>query len=402
MEAFLNFLEKVLIWFFAVLFAVILAYGLMRYNRHQASESDPWIRAERDGTAEAYMKFLKSCDACSQKEVAQKKLDDLQKSQGLVSRLSAVGITGRDGITRPVFSSDGHLVLAMGGSLPRFWNAESGVQDSLGETIFAKLGKTMLNSVDISPDGRNLVGGGPGRQSGTLVSWDLSLGSRVGLQEVDGFDVRYVQYSIDGAWVGWMGDGPIGIWNPLARTFLRATHAGVQSLAFRTGSEGRQELLTVAGKELMVWELEHLDPVKRVRIDSDRNLLGLSRDGKVLLYSDVTALEIWDSASEKMVALIRDLKGSVESFCSVPGASYLVVGTSEGSVFIIDPAQPEIALGSVEAHEGPIEGLSCSSTGQFVTTSWDSAKVWSLAKIMRESDSLKESRGSRGNREAVH
>ena len=160
--------------------------------------------------------------------------------------------------------------------------------------------------------------------------------------------------------------------------------------------------MTVAGKELMVWELEHLDPVKRVRIDSDRKLLGLSRDGKVLLYSDAMALEIWDSASEKMVALIRDLKGTVESFCSVSGSNNLVVGTSEGFVFILDPAQPEIPLGSVEAHEGPVEGLSCSSAGQFVTTSWDSAKVWSLEKIMRESDSPKESRVSRGSREAVH
>ncbi len=402
MEAFLNFLERVLIWFFAVLFAVILAYGLMRYNRHQTSESDPWIRAEREGTAEAYMKFLKACDACAQKEAAQRKLDDLQKSQGLVSRLSAAGITGREGITRPVFSSDGHLVLAMGGSLPRLWNAETGEKDTMGEALFAKIGKTMLNSVDISPDGHNLVGGGPGRQSGTLIGWDLNTGSRVGLQEVDGFDVRYVQYSMDGLWVGWMGDGPIGIWNPMARTFLRATHSGVQSIAFRLNSEGRPELLTVAGKELMVWELEHLDPIKRVRIDSDRNLLGLSRDGKALLYSNASALEIWDSDSEKMVALIRDLKGSVTSFCNVPSSSYLVLGTSEGLVFIIDSAQSEIPIGSVEAHEGPIEGLSCSSTGQFVTTSWDSAKIWSLAKIIRGNDSSKESRASHRNREAIH
>lgn len=384
MNAFLNLLEKILTWFFVVAFAVILSYGFMRYSNQNKVATDPWVRAQKKATIGGYIDFLRECEhGCSQKLAAEKSLDDLQRPIGLMSRLSRVHLADRDGISHPVLSSDGKSIMALGGFSAGFWDAETGNRDSRADSLLKGLSGLSLSSVDIAPDGRRVAAGALGSQNGLLLSWELNSNAHIASQEVEGYDVKFVQYSTDGIWLGWLGAGPVGVWNPATGVFLRSTHAGAKSLAFRAVEGGPVEFITASEKEFMVWDPVTMDAKAKVRVDSDRPLLGLSRDGRLIAFTDGRVLEVWDTLSAKMLASLRDLNGDVVSFCREPASGNVVVGTQAGLMYLWSPEKSVVPSASIEAHEGPIENLYCSGAGFVVSTSWDSAKVWSLERFKK-------------------
>ena len=75
MSAFLDWLEKVLTWFFALAFGALLIFGGLRYKSHLDEESDPWLQARKMNTAGAYLAFLRQCHSCPQQADAYKALD---------------------------------------------------------------------------------------------------------------------------------------------------------------------------------------------------------------------------------------------------------------------------------------------------------------------------------------
>jgi WD40 repeat protein len=301
---------------------------------------------------------------------------------GMLARLSREHLAERASISNPVFSPDGKSVLATAGKGPDFWDAETGRRDSHGDKTFTKSGgRHQVDALDFAADGRRIGAGMPGRDGGRLMIWDLTSEALVGEREVEASDIRGVLFSPDSIWLAWRGDGPVGVWNPLMSRFLRGTHEGITSMAFLQAQNGRTYLLTAGGRELITWELATMEMAKQQTMNSDRPLLGLSRDGRVVGFSDGRVLELWDAATVRPLAELRDLKGDITAFCRDTASGRIVVGTQLGRLYLWDPLASPVPLGHVAAHEGPVENLACGAEGRAVSIGWDGAKVWNLEKI---------------------
>lgn len=382
MESFLNSLEKFLTWFFALAFGALLIYGGLRYRSHVEEESDLLLQAKKQNTPEAYLAFLRNCHQCPEEKAAQRALDDLHRGMGMLARLTRDHLPERASISKPVFSPDGKTILATAGKGPDFWDAETGRRDSHGDKTFTKSGgRHQVDALDFAPDGRRVGAGMPGRDGGRLMIWDLTSEALVGEREVEDADVRGVLFSPDSIWLAWRGDGPVGIWNPLMGRFLRGTHEGISSMAFLQAPNGRTYFLTVGGRELITWEPTTMEMLKEQSMDSDRPLLGLSCDGRVVGFSDGRVLELWDTATVRAFAELRDLTGDITAFCRDTASGRIVVGTQLGRVYLWDPLASPVPLGHVAAHEGPVETLACGAEGRAVSLGWDGARVWNLEKI---------------------
>jgi WD40 repeat protein len=383
MSAFLDWLEKVLTWFFALAFGALLIYAGLRYKSHLDEESDPWLQAKKMNTANAYLAFLRQCHSCPQQADAYKALDELQRVDGLLSRLNTSHLPERASLAHPVFSPDGKLILATGGAAPDLWDAETGKRDSHGRKTCATCrGRRQIDALDFGPDGRRIGAGMPGREGGLMALWDMTSEVLIAEKEVEGADVKGVQFSPDGVWLGWHADGPVGLWNPVNGRFMRSVHPEVTSIAFvKDAKTGRPYFMSAAGKSIMVWEPTSMELIREAQLDSDRRLLGFSRDGKVLGYSDGRVLEIWDTDTFRPIASVRDLIGNITAFCRDTPSGRIVVGTQEGMIYLWDPLKSPIPRSQVAGHEGPIESLACGAEGYAVSISWDGGKVWKLDKL---------------------
>jgi WD40 repeat protein len=383
MNALLSFLEKLLIGIFALGFGILIVVGLIRYNSSRSEDGDPWRHAKKQNTIEAYLEYLRGCQSCPREEEAENALDGLQRSRGLVSRLARAHLPERASISLPVFSPDGRTVSATGGEGPDFWDADTGKRLARGDKAFAFRGSRLVKALAYSPDGRKIAAGTAGMEGGSLLVWDEPSGTLVADHRIEGYDIEAVQFSPEGSLLGWLAHGPVGVWEPVTGKFLRAAHEGAGALAFYRGENGRTWLLTASGREIWFWEPSAMERVRQIRLDTERPLLGLSRDGRMIAFSDGRAMELWDTRTGLLVASLRDLEGEIISFCREPGRGWIAVGTRAGILYLWDPSVSPLPLGQVPAHEGPVEQLACSVQGRAVTIGWDSAKVWNLDKLVK-------------------
>lgn len=393
MAAFLNFLEKVLTWFFAIAFGAILIYGYMRWNHHRELLADPWYQAQKKNTLEGYQSFLRQCLSCPQEKAARKALAALQREDGLISQLARDHLPERAAVTLPAFSQDGKRILATGGHGPDFWDAETGHRDSFGDKTFSREGGHLrVDALDYAPNSRRIGTGLAGREGGRLMMWDLTTEALLGSHVVDGYDVKTVLFSPDSNWLGWRGDGPVGVWNIQSGKFFRGNHEGVQSIAFLDAGGGQLFFLTAGGRDLWAWEATTLTLVQEARIDSDRPLLGLSHDGQVIVYSDGRVLEVFDTHTKALIATLRDVEGEILSFCRDSESGNLAIGTRSGFLYLWDPKGSPLPLGRIAAHAGPIEVLACGGQHRAISVGWDGAKVWGLDKIasVKKAESAKD------------
>lgn len=393
MNAFLNLLERVLIGIFALAFGALAIYGVNRYQQGVAEESDPWRRAKKENSIEGYLAFLRECQGCRREKDAEKILDELQRERGLIARLDNAHLPERAGITLPAFSPDGRTVLATGGEGPDFWDTETGKRLSRGEKAFRNRGNRAVEWLAYSPDGHRVAAGTAAMEGGSLMAWDEATGTATGDRFVEDYDVKQVQFApqptTDGSLIGWMAQGPVGIWEPASGKFLRNTHEGASALAFLRADNGRLYMLTAADKDIWAWDPATMEIARQVRLNTDRPLLGLSQDGRTAVYSDGRVLELWDTRRGQQLAVLRDLSGDIVSFCREPVHGWLAVGTKTGLLYLWDPAGSALPMAHVAAHEGPVESLACSSQGRLASTGWDSAKVWNIERVVR-TEKLKE------------
>jgi hypothetical protein len=126
MNAFLAFLEKLLIGIFALGIVIIGALGLWHYRGGKYDEGDPWRHVKKKNSIEAYLGYLRECQSCPREAEAEAALDLAQKSLGLISRLDRSDFPDRASIGIPVLAPNSQTVLATAGEVPDFWDAESG------------------------------------------------------------------------------------------------------------------------------------------------------------------------------------------------------------------------------------------------------------------------------------
>jgi WD40 repeat protein len=123
--------------------------------------------------------------------------------------------------------------------------------------------------------------------------------------------------------------------------------------------------------------------VRKVSLNTDRPLLGLSRDGLMAAYSDGVVLEAWNVQAGTQVGSLRDLSGDILSFCREPRKGWFAIGTKTGTLYLWDPASSPLPLAKVAAHAGPVEQLACSGQGRVATVGWNSAKIWNIDRLVK-------------------
>lgn len=382
MNAFLSFLEKLLTVIFSLGFGALILFGLIRWGKSGFDDEDPWRHVKKEGTLEAYLGYLRECPSCSHREEAQQRLDELLRERGLLARLDRGHLPERASIGLPVLSPDLRTVLASAGTGPVFWDAETGQYLARDRQAFSMRHARSIQTLDYSPDGFRIAAGTSGAEGGRLLIWDALSGERVAEQVIEGYDVNLVEFAPEGLLLGWLAHGPVGVWEPATGKFLRATHEGATALAFLRGEKGRLWLLSAANRELWSWDPTTMEMARQLRIDSDGGLLGLSRDGRLIAYSNGPILELWDSLSARVVATLKDHDDDVVSFCRDSGTGQVAVGTKAGTLYLWDPASLKL-LGKIPAHDGPVERLSCSGRGRAVSSGWHGAVVWDLEKLAR-------------------
>lgn len=399
MKAFLDFLEKILTWFFSLSFFALLIYGVYRYQHYQEREKDPWMIAQRENTQEAYSAFLKQCQGCPKEEEARRALDDLQHGQGLLARLSREHLPPGTMISMPSFSQDGQIILAASGRGPEFWETETGHHSDYGEGLFDRhKNLTRIDNLALAPDGRRIGAGTRGDEGGKLLMWELQSEKKISEQPIEGFDVKAVFFSPDSRWLGWRGEGPVGLWDPVGGHFYRGHHDGVKSFAFLQAKDKTLYFVTAGDRELWLWSTEDMALIRQGGLESDRPHLGLSHDGSVVAQSDGRVLEVWDTETRVLIGELRDLDGEIVRFCRDTGSGWLVVGTQNGFLYLWDPSGSPLPIAKLVAHEGPVEELACSHQGRVVSIGWDAAKVWSLEKMAKAaSDRPKSSEVKKGH-----
>lgn len=384
MNALLSFIEKLLVGAFALGFVSLIVIGLLRYHGSGEGEGgEAWREARRENTIESYFGFLHECKSCAREADAESALDELHRPYGLMTRLARGHMAERASISLPVFSPNGRTVLANGGDRPDFWDATTGARLPRPGDAFEVPEGVRVEALAYSSDGRQVAAGLSGAENGSLLAWDRQSGDLLAEQLIDGYDVQAVAFEPGNALLGWLAHGPVGIWEPGTGKFLRATHEGASALAFSRAANGRALMLTAAGRELWSWDANSMEPVHRAEIKSDRPLVGLSQDGRIIAYGEGPILELWDTRAVALVATLPAHDDDIVSFCRDPKRGWIVTGTKAGTLYLWDPAALAAPLGKVQVHEGPVEQLACSAQGRAVTVGWDGAKIWDLDKLRK-------------------
>ncbi|HYE35879.1 hypothetical protein [Methylocaldum sp.] len=380
MNALLSFIQKLLIGVFVLAFGALILIGLNRYRGGEGDQRESWKQVKAQNTIEGYLDYLRNCHSCPREQEAEKALDQLQRHRGLVARLVRTHLPTRAGIALPVFSPDGREILAAAGTGLDLWDSTTGQRVTRDENDFQTRGGRYLETLAYSPDGLRIAGGMSGNEGGYLLLWDQKTGELLADYAVEGYDVKSVAFSSDGTSIGWIAHGPTGIWEPASGKFLRATHEGSSALAFVRRDDGKPLLVTASGRELWFWDAASMEIVKQAELKTERSLLGLSQDGFLVAFHEGPVLEVWDTRSGTLVATLGEHDSEIAAFCREPRKGWIAVGTKRGNLYLWDPAEAK-TLGSVLAHEGPVEQIACSTQGRAVTIGWDSAKVWDLQKL---------------------
>jgi WD40 repeat protein len=380
MNTLLSFIERLLIGTFVIALVALIVTGFVRNRTGDSPEEAPWKQVKDLNTVEGYLDYLRRCQSCAHEAEAEEALDRLQRPRGLVARLARSHLPARAVITLPVFSPDGRTVLAAGGGSLDFWDAGSGEHLARAETAFPTRVGRYVETLGYSPDGRQIAAGMSGTEGGNLLVWDERSGELLGDYALEGYDVKVVAFAPQGARVGWLAHGPVGVWEPATGKLMRATHQGASALAFVRIDGARSLLLTAAGRELWFWDPLSMELAEQSEFRTERSLLGLSQDGKLILFHDGPVLEAWDTLSGKLLATLDEHDGEITAFCREPRRGWIVVGTKAGSLHLWDIARAK-PLGGITAHEGPVEQLACSAQGRAVSVGWDSAKIWDLDRL---------------------
>ncbi|MGX2040553.1 WD40 repeat domain-containing protein [Methylocaldum sp. MU1018] len=380
MKAILSFIQKLFFGLFVFGLGVLVLIALIRSRDDEGGDRDVWKRAKALNTLEGYLDYLRNCPSCPHEADAEKAVDQFQRPRGLLARLEHTHVPSHAAIVLPVFSPAGPEILGAAGTSLDFWDSTTGQQILRGKSSFRIRGGRHLESLAYSPDGLRIAAGMSGSEGGYLLLWDRKNGELLADYALEGYDIKAVAFSPDGAAVGWIAHGPTGIWEPASGKFLRATHEGSSALAFIRRDDGKSLLVTASGREIWFWDAASMEIVKQAEFNTDRSLLGLSQDGFLVAFYEGPVLELWDTRLGTLIATLPEHDGEITAFCRDRRKGWIAVGTKSGSLYLWDLAEAK-KLGSVPAHEGPVEQVACSAQGRVATVGWDATKVWDLEKL---------------------
>ncbi|HKB04821.1 MAG TPA: protein kinase, partial [Gemmataceae bacterium] len=243
------------------------------------------------------------------------------------------------------FSADGRLAASGAGDIVRDEPGDVRVwEPGTGSEVFSLRGHTdPIYGVAFSPDGQRLASAS---QDHTVKLWDMQSGREILTIRAHTDTVRAVAFSPD----GWRlatacADGTIKVWD--ASPWAGESPAG--------------EVRTLAGHGAAVFSLAY------------------HPDGRRLFaLSDNETIRTWDAdAGRELKGQRASVTPQIYSLALSPAGDVLATGTTDGAVWLLDPADLKPA-GVLRGHAvGPVKGLAFSPDGRKLAIAhWSARAVW--------------------------
>ena len=377
MNLLLSLLQKILIGGFLLVVLALAAIALFKKLLPESGhETVSWQQVKHEDTLEAYMEYLRECPSCRHAADATARLDELQKKSGLVAHLDRGDLSVRDDFSALAFSPNGATIVAAGVNRLHFWESAGGKTLPVQDQSFRLAAGRRTVSIRYSLGGKQIAAGTSTRTGqGSLMVWDASSGTLVAEHPVQDHDIKMVAFAPKSVGIGWLADGPFGVWEPRANRILRATHEGAVALSFVRDDAGQLRLITVGGRDIWLWNPETLESLAKMELKTEKSLFGLSHDGRVVVYHDVHGVEAWNPLKGTLLTNLIRLDSDLTAFCSDTRRERLVFGTRNGMIHWWD-RRTNTALTHVLAHRNAVEELVCSSRGRVVSRAMDGIKLW--------------------------
>ncbi len=181
-----------------------------------------------------------------------------------------------------------------------------------------------ITSVQFSPDGKRVVSGS---WDETVRVWDLSGGKEIVIP-VNRKIIYAVAFSPDGELVvAGNRDNTVGVWELRSRkqiALLQGHKGSVMGVAFT--SDGKQILSGSEDKTVRVWDIASgFSPARSCGHNSSIGNVTFSLDGNWIISSAASDKRIWDVASGKEIALLREHK-NIDRVPLSPNGKYVISG----------------------------------------------------------------------------
>ncbi|MGI9214002.1 MAG: WD40 repeat domain-containing protein [Methylococcaceae bacterium] len=383
MNVLLSLLQKMLIGSFLLVMIGLAVTALFKKLIPASSHGTiSWSEVQHENTLESYIDYLRECASCPHAKEANAIVDDAQKKIGLIARLDRKNLPEQEDFSALAFAPDGKTIAAAGVDRLHFWDATTGELRPVADRAFRVVRGQRTMSLRYSLGGKQIAAGTASRTGeGSLMVWDANNGELLAHHTVQDHDIRLVAFAPRSIGIGWLADGPVGIWEPRTDRIMRAIHEGAAALSFVRDDTDQLRLITAGEREIWLWNPDTLEPVEKIKIKTEKSLFGISYDGKVALYRDDQGQEVWEPLTGKLLASLPRLDGGLTAFCRDSRRGRLVLGTSKGTIHLWDVSS-NAHLAQALAHHNAIEELTCSSHGRFVSRSIDSAKLWNLDALV--------------------
>lgn len=267
------------------------------------------------------------------------------------------------------FDAEGRrVVTASRDGTVRVWDAASGEVSKILEGH-----ESWVFYAEFSPDGERVVSAS---RDGTARLWDLRTGQAKILRghtatvewaffRPDGEQI--LTSSQDGTVRTWSGDGEperiVERWRTAAQGFYVGNGRSILFLS-------RPELRIIPGDGQGVWQ--------RFATLGGISALGPSPDGLWLATALEADVRLWPTRPERWSQVIARVGSSFGVVTADAGSRRLAVGTTEGSIHLVDPEGRGVEI--LEGHEGAVRGLAFRPDGRQLASASrdDTVRLWSL------------------------
>ncbi len=319
------------------------------------------------------------------------------------------------------FSPDGKTVLSGSADrTARLWDAATGA--SIGAPLTHQ---GIVYSVAYSPDGKTVLTGSADQ---TARMWDAATGSPIGAPLMHGGPVYHALYSPDGKTVltgstdqtarlwdaatgtligapslhqGSSGaiayipdvkavltvtaDGTPRVWDAAAGGPLLGRplshRANIQSVAFRP--DGKAVVVVGSDGSARIWDTATASPIAaRLSHNGAINAVAFSPDGRIVLTAGSSGLDVWDTATGRLIGSRIKLVTHVVSAAFSSDDQRVLIGGDEASARLWDATTGQ-QLGPPLPHQGRVTSMALSPDGRTAVTSTGNSEalLWDVAEL---------------------
>ncbi|MEU1204875.1 TIR domain-containing protein [Nocardia sp. NPDC005825] len=243
--------------------------------------------------------------------------------------------------------------------------------------------RNSVTAFAVSPDGRHAASA----SGGTIQLLDAVTGRTTGptFTANNKSPVNCLAYSADGLRLASAGnDGTVQIWDALNGSHIagpfQTGHTAVMSVAF--GPDGRHLAAGVFPDAIQIWNIGAGQQLRTIRSTDPAWRLAFLPEGKRLVATTDSGLQLWDTESGAAVAHTPDQEAKSASVVAVaPGGGLIASGGYDKLVHFWDATTLQPAGAALNGHDDSVGAIAFSGDGRSVVSgSWDGTiRLWDVA-----------------------